>query len=197
MKTIKLSFLKMQQNLSKSYGTINLKIKSFEAKNAIELANLLRRKLLTDTVRLEHTKHIGKNIKNKNYLYNIIIIFLNTLRYLLTGIKITKSILFIGRNKRYYKTNEFENLEEIDEKRNKIEYNLTKIKFKYNNENFSKKVIAIDLRKEENTGGQIEISPELVIINKNQLICKVKSSEIKQKLLIKIEMRNKVPKIIN
>lgn len=71
MKTIKLSFLKTQQNLSKSYGTINLKIKSFQAKNAIELANLLRRKLLKDTVRLEHIKHIGKNITNKNYLYNI------------------------------------------------------------------------------------------------------------------------------
>lgn len=105
--------------------------------------------------------------------------------------------MFIGRNKKYYKTNEFENLEEIDEKRNKIEYNLAKIRFKYNNENFSKKVIAIDLREEENTGGQIQISPELVIINKNQLICKAKSSEIKQKLLIKIEMRNKVPIIIN
>lgn len=57
MKTIKLSFIKNQHNLSKSCSIINLRIKYQENENTIELGNLIRKKLLKDTVRLKTTKN--------------------------------------------------------------------------------------------------------------------------------------------
>ena len=55
MKTVKLSILKLQKSKLKLYNTIKLNVTCKTDENAIELGNLIRRKLLKDTIWFKFT----------------------------------------------------------------------------------------------------------------------------------------------
>ena len=83
----------------------------------------------------------------------------------------------------------FENIEEIEETRSKIQYNLSKIRFQTKNTKFNKKIICVDLNEKENRTGKIKLPELITITNSEQLICRQKTTNTKKKLLVKIEMR--------
>lgn len=100
-------------------------------------------------------------------------------------------MLFIKKNKKYYFLNEFENIEEIEESKNRIDFNLSQIKFKTTNRKFSTKNICINLDKRENKAKQIKLPEELKVITQEKIICTKKIPKITMKLLIQIELRIK------
>lgn len=66
MKTVKLSILKNQKSQLKLYSVIKVEVNCKIDENAIELGNLIRRKLLKDTVWLKIPAIKGKNWKRRN-----------------------------------------------------------------------------------------------------------------------------------
>lgn len=64
MKILKLSILKNQRSQLNFYSLIKIEVNCKIAENYIELGNIMRRKLLKDTIWLKYQYLKGKNPKN-------------------------------------------------------------------------------------------------------------------------------------
>lgn len=115
--------------------------------------------------------------------------------YLKTGTVISEISLFASKEKDkeklYHSINEFTEMEEIKENFNEVKENLDSIEFKINTKIFKSKVIHLNLNKGKKLikAKDIVLPEKVKILNPEQKILTLKSSNINIKLLLKIEVR--------